>query len=174
MQVKLAFCAYGFDLTPDGKVGNGTVRRLKKAVARYHRQGGVIVVAATKSPYHDVHIQMAEVMRDWCYEHDVSAGDVWVLKSTTFDTGGEARAFAPLVACEQKVYVSSWWHLLRCWRLVRKIEKHQTVKYIPVWDLPTPKMLALEVGKHIAMCFSPESQHWCKQFATRLLGRTSY
>lgn len=168
-----SICVFGFDLTDDGQVGVGTKRRLDKAVKLYRQYEGQIFVAAGKSPYHQdrLHVSMGDVMKGYLMEEcGVPEDRVVVLLSRSFDTEGEEEAFAMLPG--RKYRVSSWWHLPRVRRLARRHgAKH--VRYIPVGDVPSLKMLVLEVGKHVVMLCPKRWQESLSGLAKRLV-RTSY
>lgn len=176
MKERIAICVYSFDLTPAGELGAGTMRRLKLAVKRQRATGGILVVAATYSPYHkkNLHVTMASLMTDWIWRHGVPETEVIKLQAETFNTEGEASAFAMLQGFACKEHVSSWWHLLRIWRLLLRYEHRATVKLRPVWEWPALKAFSLELVKHMAMFLSPSQQEWCKTAAMRVVGRTSY
>lgn len=169
-----AICVYGFDLDSSGRLGRGTIRRLKKGYQRYCQTGGTLYLAATWSPYHDTRVHMATIMRDWLVSYgNVPSDQIVVIEGNSFDTDGEARVFSAIDA-DVKEVISSCWHLLRVWRLHRRYEKQAELILVPVWDLPSPKMFFLEVVKNIAMFFPTNLQRRCKKLAMKVFGKTSW
>ena len=164
---------YGYDLTSEGELGKGTIRRLKKAQLVNEDYECPIVISAELSPYHE-YVIFKELMAEWLYQNGVEYDDVWFLSAKTFNTEGETEAFGEL-KCSYKAHLSSWWHLPRIRRLERRYEKHAIeVQWIPVWDFAGPIVLFREFAKYSAMFFPTTLQNRCKKAWEMCFGRTSY
>ena len=94
---RILYCVYGFNLTLDGELGSGTIRRLRRALSCYQKTGGAILVAATTSPYHG-HLPclkpMGLLMGRWLEMSGVPSSDIIFREALSFDTDGEAQVFS--------------------------------------------------------------------------------
>lgn len=165
---------YGFDLEDNGQLGPGTIRRLRVALQYQQKTNARLLVSATISPEHEK-LQpqpMRELMRDWLLA--AGATDVGLLEATEFNTQGEAIAFTALPAARKR-HCSSWWHIPRIYLLQRRCEKYaEQVRFLPVWELPSLKMVVLEAAKLLVCMLPAKAQQCCGTVARRMFGRTSY
>lgn len=168
---------YGFDLTPEGKLGSRTIKRLKKGLQVQKRTRCILVVSAQVSPRHE-RIQsapMAEMMYEWLVTHMANAHLILKLSAPTFNTEGECQIFCQTKTFGRKAHCSSWWHLPRVFLLtLRYRSKGEPLPLlVPVWDLPSVKMSGLEVAKIIAMFLPRSWQEGLKSGFEKLTGKTT-
>jgi hypothetical protein len=165
------------DLTDDGSaLGWHTLARLEAAVSWQQRTGGVLVVAATRSPYHsDQTATMAVMMALWLREQGVT--EVCVLDAATFNTRGELAAFMAVPA-KSRTIISAWWHVPRVKVIVRQMfgaGRYRQTLFVSAWDdRPTPKQLVLEPVKYVHVALPERWRNGAQQLWEKLFGRSAW
>lgn len=169
---------YGFDLTPEGELGPGTIKRLQKGLKVQQKTGCILVVSARVSPRHErvQSASMAELMREWLLDHGADGDMIWKFHASTFNTEGECKIFSKTrTSYGKKAHCSSWWHLPRIFLLALcyRTKGEALPVLVPVWDVPSVKMCGLEMAKIIAMFFPQSWQLRLKSCFEKMTGRTT-